>query len=93
MFDDSNTTNPCIRVPAYYFMNGYGVQYCFKVYGLDEVFAVPMDDDSKLVVHNYHRMEPRRSGGGIFEGDMELDLHRDIAAQRAKAGEQSEPRI
>ena len=93
VFDDSNTTNPCIRVPAYYFMNGYGVQYCFKVYGLDEVFAVPMDDDSKLVVHNYHRMEPRRSGGGIFEGDMELDLHLDLAAQRAKAGEQSEPRI
>ena len=93
VFDDSNTTNPCIRVPAYYFMNGYGVQYCFKVYGLEEVFAVPMDDDSKLVVHNYHRMEPRRSGGGIFEGDRELNLHLDLAAQRAKAGEQSEPRI
>ena len=93
VFDDSNTTNPCIRVPAYYFMNGYGVQYCFKVYGLDEVFAVPMDDDSKLLVHNYHRMEPRRSGGGIFEGDRELDLHLDLAAKRAAAGEQSEPRI
>ncbi len=93
VFDDSNTTNPCIRVPAYYFMNGYGVQYCFKVYGLEEVFAVPMDDDSKLVVHNYHRMEPRRSGGGIFEGDKELNLHLDLAAKRAKAGEQSEPRI
>lgn len=93
VFDDSNTTNPCIRVPAYYFMNGYGVQYCFKVYGLEEVFAVPMDDDSKLVVHNYHRMEPRRSGGGIFEGDKELNLHLDLAAQRAANSEIPEPRI
>ena len=95
VFDDSNTTNPCIRIPAYYFMNGYGVQYCFKVYGLEEIFAVPMDDDSKLLVHNYHRMEPRRSGGGIFEGDRELDLHLDLAAKRAAEvnSDLPEPRI
>ena len=93
VYDESNTTNPCIRVPAYYFMNDYGVQYCFKVYGLNETFIVPMDDDSKITVHNYHRMEPRRSGGGIYEGDDALDLHIDLAAQRARDGEQSEPRI
>ena len=93
VYDESNTTNPCIRVPAYYFMNDYGVQYCFKVYGLNETFIVPMDDDSKITVHNYHRMEPRRSGGGIYEGDDALNLHIDLAAQRARDGEQSEPRI
>ena len=93
VYDESNTTNPCIRVPAYYFMNDYGVQYCFRVYGLNETFIVPMDDDSKITVHNYHRMEPRRSGGGIYEGDDALDLHIDLAAQRARDGELSEPRI
>ena len=95
VYDESNTTNPSIRVPAYYFMNGYGVEYCFKVYGLDKEFAVPMVDDSKLVVHNYHRMEPRRSGGGTYEGDQALDLHIDLAAQRAAENKSDlpEPRI
>lgn len=93
VYDESNATNPCIRVPAYYFMDGYGVQYGFKVLGLNELFLVPMDDDSKIEIHNYHRMEPRRSGGGIFEGENALDLHIDLAAQRAAKGEISEPRI
>ena len=93
IYDESNTTNPCIRIPAYYFMDGYGVQYCFKVLGLNELFLVPMDDDSKLEIHNYHRMEPRRSGGGIYEGEDALDLHIDLAAQRAANSEIPEPRI
>ncbi len=93
VFDESNTTNPSIRVPAYYFMNGYGVQYCFKVSGLNEIFPVAMDANSRLEIHNYHRMEPRRSGGGIYEGKDALDLHIALAAKRAHDHGTPEPRI
>ena len=93
VFDESNTTNPSIRVPAYYFMNGYGVQYCFKVSGLNEIFPVAMDKNSRLEIHNYHRMEPRRSGGGIYEGKDALDLHIALAAKRAHDHGTPEPRI
>lgn len=92
IYDASDTQNPYLLVPAYYFMNGYGVQYCFKVNGIDDVvFPVEMEDANKIEVHNYHRMQPRLSGGGTYDAD----LHIDLAAQRAKeeGGDFAEPRI
>lgn len=78
-----------ILVPAYYFMNGYGVQYRFNVSGITQQFPVDILPSNTLLVHNYHRMLPRSSSGER----QELDQHLDLAAERAAAGEIAEPRI
>ena len=72
-----------ITIPAYYFMDGYGVQaeYCFDINGNKFNFPIDMDDDSYLTVHNYHQMKKADN------------LYLDRAAKRAEAGEIAEPRI
>lgn len=72
-----------VTIPAYYFMDGYGVQaeYCFNINGNEFTFPIDMDDDSHLTVHNYHQMK---------KAD---DLYLDRAAKRAQDGEIAEPRI
>ena len=48
-----------IMIPAYYFMNGYGVQYVYTCNNMNEVeFPVAMREQDTLTVHNYHQMSP-----------------------------------
>lgn len=52
-----------LDIPAYYFMNGYGVQLGVTMNGFnDVVFPVTMADGDTLTVHNYHKMDPHKDG-------------------------------
>lgn len=68
-------TNDYLDIPAYYFMNGYGVQLGITMNGLDKIFTVDMDNDNEFLIHNYHRMNPHKEG---------INLHLAEAIQRAK---------
>ncbi len=80
-------TENALYIPAYYYMNGYGVQFGFTVNGLEPLFEVTMKPEDRLLVHNYHRMSPH-------SGIKTVNLHLPHAVARAK-GETSfaEPRI
>lgn len=78
-------TNDYLDIPAYYFMNGYGVQLGITMNGLNKTFTVDMADDSQFTVHNYHRMNPHQKG---------VNLHLSEAIQRTKKDKTfAEPRI
>ena len=69
-------TKDYLDIPAYYFMNGYGVQLGVTMNGFDNVvFPVNMAANDTLVVHNYHQMDPHKTG---------VNLHLPEAIQRAK---------
>lgn len=68
-------TNDYLDIPAYYFMNGYGVQLGITMNGWDKIFTVDMDNDNEFLIHNYHRMNPHKEG---------LNLHLAEAIKRAK---------
>lgn len=69
-------TRDYLDIPAYYFMNGYGVQLGVTMNGFDNVvFPVNMAANDTLVVHNYHQMDPHKTG---------VNLHLSEAIQRAK---------
>lgn len=68
-------THDYLDIPAYYFMNGYGVQLGITMNGLDKIFTVDMYDDNEFLIHNYHRMNPHKEG---------INLHLAEAIQRAK---------
>lgn len=68
-------TNDYLDIPAYYFMNGYGVQLGITMNGLDKIFTVDMDNANEFLIHNYHRMNPHKEG---------INLHLAEAIQRAK---------
>ena len=78
-------TNDYLDIPAYYFMNGYGVQLGITMNGLNKIFTVDMKDDSQFTVHNYHRMNPHQKG---------VNLHLSEAIQRSQKDKTfAEPRI
>ena len=78
-------TNDYLDIPAYYFMNGYGVQLGITMNGLNKIFTVDMADDSQFTVHNYHRMSPHQKG---------VNLHLSEAIQRSQEDKTfAEPRI
>lgn len=78
-------TNDYLDIPAYYFMNGYGVQLGITMNGLNKIFMVDMADDSQFTVHNYHRMNPHQKG---------VNLHLSEAIQRTQEDKTfAEPRI
>lgn len=78
-------TNDYLDIPAYYFMNGYGVQLGITMNGLKKIFTVDMADDSQFTVHNYHRMNPHQKG---------VNLHLSEAIQRSQEDKTfAEPRI
>lgn len=79
-------TKDYLDIPAYYFMNGYGVQLGVTMNGFDNVvFPVNMAANDTLVVHNYHQMDPHKTG---------VNLHLPEAIQRAKNEAYfAEPRI
>lgn len=83
----SDPAGKYLMIPAYYFMNGYGVQYVFTCNNMGEIpFPVDMREADKLIVHNYHQMKPRAT--------FDMDLHLAEAMTRA-ANDASfaEPRI
>lgn len=78
-------TNDYLDIPAYYFMNGYGVQLGITMNGLNKIFTVDMEANSQLTVHNYHRMNPHQKG---------VNLHLSEAIQRSQEDKTfAEPRI
>lgn len=79
-------TTDYLDIPAYYFMNGYGVQLGVTMTGIKEtVFPVNIAPGDTLVVHNYHQMDPHKTG---------VNLHLPEAIQRAKNETYfAEPRI
>lgn len=79
-------TKDYLDIPAYYFMNGYGVQLGVTMNGFDNVvFPVNMAAGDTLTVHNFHQMDPHKTG---------VNLHLPEAIQRAKNEAYfAEPRI
>ena len=79
-------TKDYLDIPAYYFMNGYGVQLGVTMNGFNDViFPVNMAEGDTLTVHNYHQMDPHKAG---------IDLHLSKAIERAKTEPSfAEPRI
>ena len=80
-------TTDYLDIPAYYFMNGYGVQLGVTMTGIKEtVFPVNIAPGDTLVVHNYHQMDPHKPG---------IDLHLSKAIERAQENSSffAEPRI
>lgn len=79
----SDPAGQYILIPAYYFMDGYGVQYVFTCNNMSDnagnpaPFAVDLDPRNILKVHNYHHMKPR--------GTFDVDLHLPEAITRAQA--------
>lgn len=81
-----------LYIPAYYYMNGYGVQYGF-VSRNDEFFPISMRRVGdvpegkildRLEVHNFHLMDPHEKG---------IDLRLTEAVERAKNEPDAQPRI
>ena len=68
-------TEDFLEIPAYYYMNGYGIQLgvTMNVPGLEDILPVKMTDKDHLTVHNYHRMDPHKVG---------VDLHLKEAVKR-----------
>ena len=80
-------TTDYLDIPAYYFMNGYGVQLGVTMTGIKEtVFPVNIAPGDTLVVHNYHQMDPHKPG---------IDLHLSKAIERAQENSSffAQPRI
>ena len=75
-----------LDIPAYYFMNGYGVQLGVTMNGFDNVvFPVTMAAGDTLTVHNYHEMDPHKTG---------IDLRLSEAIERVSTEKNlAEPRI
>lgn len=69
-------TEDYLEIPAYYFMNGYGVQLAISMTGFDkQLFPVPVQLSDTLVVHNYQEMNPQSD---------KVNLHIPEAVKRAK---------
>ena len=69
-------TEDYLEIPAYYFMNGYGVQLAISMTGFDQkLFTVPVQLSDTLVVHNYQEMDPQSD---------KVNLHIPEAVKRAK---------
>ena len=81
-----------VMIPAYYFMNGYGVQYVYTCNNMSDnagnpiMFPVDLDEENKLLVHNYHQMKPNAA--------FNVDLRLQEAVTRAANDESfAKPRI
>lgn len=81
-----NKTEDYLEVPAYYYMNGYKVQLGVSMNGLSEIFSVPMSDNDRLVVHNFHQMDPHTA-------DVNLHLAEALARTKDTEDNFAAPRI
>ena len=81
-----NQTEDYLDIPAYYYMNGYGIQLGVSISGLDNIFQVNMQDADQFVVHNFHRMYPHNAR-------INLRLAEAISRARDDKDTFAEPRI
>lgn len=79
-------TDDYLDIPAYYYMNGYGIQLGVAITGVNDIMQINMQEGDRLTVHNYHRMDPHKAG---------INLHLAEAITRAKDEGKAfaEPRI
>ena len=79
-------TDDYLDIPAYYYMNGYGIQLGVAITGVNDIMQIDMQEGDRLTVHNYHRMDPHKAG---------INLHLAEAIKRAKEEDKAfaEPRI
>ena len=79
-------TDDYLDIPAYYYMNGYGIQLGVAITGVNDIMQIDMQEADRLTVHNYHRMDPHKAG---------INLH--LAEAITRAAEEgttfAEPRI
>ena len=88
-------TEDYLEIPAYYFMNGYGVQLAISMTGFDkQLFTVPVQLSDTLVVHNYQEMDPQSDKVNLHIPEA-VKRAREAAEARAKGEPQyfAEPRI
>ena len=79
-------TDDYLDIPAYYYMNGYGIQLGVAITGVNDIMQIDMQEGDRLTVHNYQRMDPHKAG---------INLHLAEAIKRAKEEGKAfaEPRI
>lgn len=90
-----DTEGRYVMIPAYYFMNGYGVQYVYTCNNMSDNSGNPIafpvsfnaETENKLHVHNYHHMKPDTP----FK--IDLRLQEAIARAMKEDGSFAEPRI
>lgn len=88
-------TEDYLEIPAYYFMNGYGVQLAISMTGFDkQLFPVPVQLSDTLVVHNYQEMDPQSDKVNLHIPEA-VKRVKEAAEARAKGEPQyfAEPRI
>ena len=88
-------TEDYLEIPAYYFMNGYGVQLAISMTGFDkQLFTVPVQLSDTLVVHNYQEMDPQYDKVNLHIPEA-VERAKEAAEARAKGEPQyfAEPRI
>ena len=88
-------TEDYLEIPAYYFMNGYGVQLAISMTGFDkQLFPVPVQLSDTLVVHNYQEMDPQSDKVNLHIPEA-VKRAREAAEARAEGKPQyfAEPRI
>lgn len=80
-------TEDYLDIPAFYYMNGYGIQLgvTMNAPDLNDIFPVKMLQSDTLTVHNYHRMDPHKT-------DFNLHLY-EAMDRAAKEKGFAEPRI
>ena len=79
-------TDDYLDIPAYYYMNGYGIQLGVAITGVNDIMQIDMQESDRLTVHNYQRMDSHKAG---------INLHLAEAIKRAKEEGKAfaEPRI
>lgn len=79
-------TDDYLDIPAYYYMNGYGIQLGVAITGVNDIMQIDMQEADRLTVHNFHRMDAHKAG---------INLHLAEAIKRAKEEGKTfaEPRI
>lgn len=90
-----NKTEDYLEIPAYYYMNGYKVQLGVSMNGLSEIFSVPMSDNDRLVVHNFHQMDPHAAGVNLHLAEAlarTKDIGDNFAAPRIYISDQKDIR-
>ena len=82
-----------LDIPAYYFMNGYGVQLGVTMNGFDNVvFPVTMAAGDTITVHNYHEMDPHKNGVNLrlSEAIKRVSTEKNLAEPRIYISDQDD---
>lgn len=79
-------TDDYLDIPAYYYMNGYGIQLGVAITDVNDIMQIDMQEADRLTVHNYHRMDPHKAG-------INLHLAEAITRAEEEGTTFAEPRI